>query len=447
MKNIISSIYYNPKDGFVGLDKLYKKVKAKEAELRLGGGKEPTVTRNQVAAWLKKQETSQLHKQNPKKRSEMKQIVGPIGSYQADLMFFPKWKKQNRGYTIILTMIEVNSRKGYALPLKQKDGKSVPTAFEEILEDIKEDTGQSEIFRLETDEGTEFTGKEFQKVLKKHNIIWYPFNREDHSSLARIERLNGTIRRKLNLYMTANNNVIWIDALADMMEGYNETTHTGLENRAPNDITVSDEMDIIQSAVKLNKALTKEQAFQVGDKVRKRLLNKTFKKGGDLEWSRKVYTIKEKVGNQFDIGLTKPVAPNNLQEVKEIDNKVQPIVAVKQGKKVREAPAREKHNRRDKVRRNLRKEGVDVKQIQPEKRVTRQTTRFTLKPVEDFEEEKEEAKRLNKLHKNKSFTDEGEKFKISKIYFDTRRKKILVDYTDKNREGHFSLFSEISEHL
>ena len=220
---IISKIYYNPKSGYIGIDKLYQKVKEKDN----------TITRTQIKNWLNKQETNQLHKQEPIKRSEMKQIVGPIGSYQADLMFFPKWKKQNDGYTIILTMIEINSRRGYAIPLKRKDGNSVPKAFEELLEDIKEDTNQDEIFRLETDEGTEFSGKEFQKVLKKHNIIWYSFKREDHNSLAKIERLNGTLRRKINLFLTAQNTVRWIDVLEAMIDGYNDTPNAGLDDRKP----------------------------------------------------------------------------------------------------------------------------------------------------------------------------------------------------------------------
>ena len=47
-------------------------------------------------------------------------IIGEHGAYQADLMFLDDYTRQNRGYNGILTLINIPTRYGYAIPVKNK---------------------------------------------------------------------------------------------------------------------------------------------------------------------------------------------------------------------------------------------------------------------------------------------------------------------------------------
>ena len=75
--------------------------------------------------WLAKQQTTQLVNE---RKPGAKNIYLPIYSelpyslyiFQIDLTFFPKYKEQNRGYDVLFTAININTRFVYAYPAKSK---------------------------------------------------------------------------------------------------------------------------------------------------------------------------------------------------------------------------------------------------------------------------------------------------------------------------------------
>ena len=69
-------------------------------------------------------------------------------------------KQYNNGNTFLLTVIDVFSKKAWIVPLKNKSGSSLTTAFRRLLKD--NDGPQS----LQTDQGKEFLNREFQELLK-----------------------------------------------------------------------------------------------------------------------------------------------------------------------------------------------------------------------------------------------------------------------------------------
>ena len=279
----------------------------------------------------------------------MKVIVSPHGSYQLDLMFFPKFKKQNRGYSIVMNIIEINSRMAYSIALKTKNMKEVTQGLKHLIHQIKKHTNIP-IYKIETDDGSEFLNKDFQTVLKKDNIIHLTFDRDNHTDLAKVERFNGTLRRKINLYQTANNTVVWYDVLDDIVENYNHTEHSSIELK-PVDVGYNEEQAIIEDGLERNEILD-EDDLEVGDRVRKRLSKGAFKKLGDLEFSRKVYIVLDKVGNQYDIGLKHLVKLSNLKKVGKEDDVED-----------RDEGVRERTERKHKVERKLKQEGIDEKNI------------------------------------------------------------------------------------
>ncbi len=53
------------------------------------------------------------------------QVSGIDEVWGADLVDMKEWKKENKGYTFILTVIDVFSKYAWAVPLKDKKGETV----------------------------------------------------------------------------------------------------------------------------------------------------------------------------------------------------------------------------------------------------------------------------------------------------------------------------------
>jgi len=69
----------------------------------------------------------------------------------ADFVEMQAFSKSNRGVRYLLTVIDVYSKYGWMLLLKDKTGKSVADAFKEIFKKSKRKPG-----KLWTDKGREF---------------------------------------------------------------------------------------------------------------------------------------------------------------------------------------------------------------------------------------------------------------------------------------------------
>lgn len=102
----LKSVYYDPAQGLQSATKIYERVKRKGYSLK------------DVKDFIRKQELAQVSFQ-PKKPVYIG-IIGKPNCYQQDLTFYPDYGGHNKGYTIIYTIININSRKAYAYPLKNK---------------------------------------------------------------------------------------------------------------------------------------------------------------------------------------------------------------------------------------------------------------------------------------------------------------------------------------
>ncbi|KAK3907811.1 Putative uncharacterized transposon-derived protein [Frankliniella fusca] len=88
-------------------------------------------------------------------------------SWQTDLTDFQSLKKDNDGYSFILCVIDVFSKYGWAVPMKDKSGTSIVKGFEAIFE--KTDRRPTRLF---SDKGKEYMNKTFQKFLKDNSITY-----------------------------------------------------------------------------------------------------------------------------------------------------------------------------------------------------------------------------------------------------------------------------------
>ena len=109
MYELLDKLFNDPKTGFVGEEKLFRRAKALD----------PSITRKDVKQYLEENEIHQVF-QKPKKSIPTPKIHGKVGHYQADLTFLTRYKKQNSNYHILLNVINVNTKYAYSEALKNK---------------------------------------------------------------------------------------------------------------------------------------------------------------------------------------------------------------------------------------------------------------------------------------------------------------------------------------
>ena len=78
--------------------------------------------------------------------------------------------------------------------------------------------------RLQTDRGTEFTNRVFQKFAKENDLHFFTtYNDETKASI--VERLNRTLKTKMWKYFTHRETLNHVDVLSEMVASYNHTVH------------------------------------------------------------------------------------------------------------------------------------------------------------------------------------------------------------------------------
>ena len=96
--------------------------------------------------------------------------------WASDLVEMQKFSKWNKGYRYLLMVIDVFSKYGWIIPLKDKKGESVTKAFETIFRD-------REPQYLWVDKGKEFHDKHLKGLLDKNGIRMYSTENEEKSSV------------------------------------------------------------------------------------------------------------------------------------------------------------------------------------------------------------------------------------------------------------------------
>ena len=176
MEGVLKKIYYdagNP-GGLGGVSRLITAVKATE-------GVTPKIT--DVKNWLEKQDVYTLHAPAAKRfRRNRVYVSGIDKQFQIDLVEMGEYSKENNGVRYLLTCIDVFSKYAWVRPLNSKTGISVTEAFKDILSEGRVPQ------LLQSDSGTEFYNKTFQKLLSEHGIKHFSTNNETKASI--VERFN-----------------------------------------------------------------------------------------------------------------------------------------------------------------------------------------------------------------------------------------------------------------
>ena len=270
MNDLLSSIYYDPKHpaGFSSIKKL---------------SESSGISQKKVKQWLQGEASYTLHRSARKKYRTRHYVVHDIDEqWQADLADVALLKKQNNGYTFILTVIDIFSRYAWARPLKNKSGKEVSAAFKDIFREGRIPK------RIQTDQGKEFENREVRNLFNEHNIEL--FSVKSAYKAAIVERFNRTLKSRLWKYFTMSLKQKWTNVLQDAVSAYNHSVHRTLKRR-PVDVTQSNAADVREEVFSHHERSRTKSEFKVGDTVRISKVKSVFEKGYLPNWTEDIFTV------------------------------------------------------------------------------------------------------------------------------------------------------------
>ena len=162
--------------------------------------------------------SEELHKPKRKNFPRRKIIVNHIDEiFTADLVYMQKFAKLNEGYRYLLTCIDIFSKYGWVIPLKDKKEINFKNALQKFF------IQRSPKF-LWTDRGKEFYNKQVQDLLNENNIKLYSTNNSEIKSSV-VERFNRTFKNMMYKKFTENNNTIFHNTVGGLVNEYNNKYH------------------------------------------------------------------------------------------------------------------------------------------------------------------------------------------------------------------------------
>ena len=131
----------------------------------------------------------ELHKPIRNKFKKRRVLVNGIDKiWAADLVDMQAFTKFNRGFKYLLAVIDVFSKYGWLIPLKDKTGKSVASALKTIFEERKPE-------KMWVDKGKEFYKKDVKDLIKL-----YSTENEEKSSV--VERWIRTMKENVEIFFS-----------------------------------------------------------------------------------------------------------------------------------------------------------------------------------------------------------------------------------------------------
>ena len=223
----------------------------------------------------------ELHKPIKRKFKKRRVLVNGIDKiWAADLVDMQAFSKFNRGVKYLLAVIDVFSKYGWLIPLKDKTGKSVASALETIFEERKPE-------KMWVNKGKEFYNKDVKDLIEL-----YSTENEEKSSV--VERWIRTMKEKMWKYFTANSTNVYLNQLSDLVKEYNNTRHSSIKMTPTNASKKENKLTVWRNLYLEHLEIRDiNPKFSVGDKVRISKKKKTFKKGYTTRWTEEIFTIVE----------------------------------------------------------------------------------------------------------------------------------------------------------
>ena len=131
---------------------------------------------------------------------------------------FSKW---NKGYRYLLIVLDLFSKNGWIVPLKDTKGETVTEAFKTIFNEDRKPQ------YLWTYKGKEYYNQNLKELLEKNDITLYSTEHEEKSSVC--ARWNRTIKTKMWKQFILQSNSQYLDILPKILEQCNNTKHSSIK--------------------------------------------------------------------------------------------------------------------------------------------------------------------------------------------------------------------------
>ena len=187
--------------------------------------------------------------------------------------------KHNKGIRFLLCVIDIFSKYAWVVPLKDKKGVSIATAFQSILKQSNRKPN-----KIWVDKSSEFYNASFKKWLQDNDIAMYSTHNKGKSVAA--ERFIRTLKIKIYKDIISISKNVYIDKLDDIVHEYNNAYHTTIKMKS---IDVKDNT-YINTDKETN---DKDPKFKVADRVRISKYKNIFAKGYTPNWFEEVFVIKK----------------------------------------------------------------------------------------------------------------------------------------------------------
>ena len=237
--------------------------------------------------WIKRL-ADELHKpikrNFPRRRVVAKHIDN---TWCSDLVEMQKFSKFNKGYRYLLMVLDVFSKYGWIVPLKDKKGETVATAFKKIFSE-----GRKPRY-LWVDKGKEYYNKSVKELLEGEGIEMYSTENEEKSSVC--ERWNRTIKTKMWKQFTVQNSTEYLDMLPRLVEEYNNMKHRSIGMTPVEASKKKNESAVFLKLYGDVKAgFSGKPKFKVGGWVRiSKYKRKVFDKGYTPNWTEEIFVVDE----------------------------------------------------------------------------------------------------------------------------------------------------------
>ena len=298
ISNTLLNLYQDPKVGIgMAIRSFYNKV----VDKYLG------IKRKDVEEFIRGQTSYQLTKAPTKITNKPIITEYPNDRWQADLIDMSNIANKNYindlSQNWILTVIDNFSKYVFAIPLPNKDAKTVLNGFKKIIEEQAEGTKPK---TLQTDNGPEFANKILQEWAKEQNIHLSRSATYQPTSNALIENFNNILRKMIREGFVRNNNLNWVNHLSDYLYNRNHSKH-GTTKYKPVELWR-------QGREKLTKDNTTPELLQASDRIKEKAKKALARnKAGDLQ-----------VGDQVRI-LLSAISSKTRKIIKEGRKKLLPV--------------------------------------------------------------------------------------------------------------------------
>ena len=241
---------------------------------------------------------------NQKKKGIVKEIFSPVikkfqriqiqthykdECWSIDLIDRSSLSKYNKNYKVIFTIIDNHTKYAWAIPLKDKSGKSTTTAIKNLIEKEKRKP-----HKIWSDRGKEFYNTTFLHYLKEQNIQIYSTNSDLKAVF--VERFNRTLLDLIKEPMYIEGKGNWLNHLDAALDKYNNRVH-GTTKMTPFEMSFNTLIRATATTASPNlipnnnKLHTASPKFQVGDFVRVPDKRNIYSKGYTTNWNRELFKI------------------------------------------------------------------------------------------------------------------------------------------------------------